>query len=66
MADAIKRDELLVHSYVIVETTALVQRRLGAEAACDLHDRLLRPFSVVWIDEATHRAAISACSPVDQ
>jgi predicted nucleic acid-binding protein len=45
---------------VVVETTALVQRRLGAEAVRDLHDRLLRPVSIVWIDKATHDAAVSA------
>jgi hypothetical protein len=45
---------------VIVEATQLVRRRLGADAAVDLLDRLLPSITTVWIDRATHQAAIEA------
>ncbi|MGI8874947.1 MAG: type II toxin-antitoxin system VapC family toxin [Egibacteraceae bacterium] len=48
------------HSYVLVETTALVQRRLGMEAARGLHDALVPRLGVRWVDEALHRAAVTA------
>ncbi len=34
-------DDLTTHDYVVVESSALVQRRLGGEALRDLHRRLL-------------------------
>jgi predicted nucleic acid-binding protein len=53
-------DLLITHNYVVVETSALVQRRLGAEAVRSLFDDLLPIIEVRWIDEATHRLATSA------
>lgn len=55
------RDEpLLTHNYVVVESAALVQSRLGAEAVRRHFDDLLAPIELIWIDEHTHRAAMSA------
>ena len=55
------RDEpLLTHSYVAVESAALVQSRLGADAVRRLFDDLLAPFDLVWIDETIHRRAVAA------
>jgi uncharacterized protein len=51
---------LLTHNYVVVETTAVMERRLGREAVRDLHTRLLRPIRIVWIDEETHALALAA------
>ncbi len=50
---------LLTHNYVVVETTAVTERRLGREAVRDLHTRLLRPLEVLWVDEETHALALS-------
>lgn len=43
-----------------LESSALVQRRLGAEAVRSLFDDLLPVIEVRWIDEATHRLAAAA------
>ncbi len=54
-------DEWLVtSSYVVVETSALVQSRLGVAAARDLHERLLPALDVSWVEEDVHRAAVAA------
>lgn len=53
-------DELLTSSYVVVETMALLHRRLGQAAAVSFHEEML-PLSVIeWIDETLHRAAFAA------
>lgn len=43
-----------------VEAFALVQRRLGLEAVRALHQDLLPPVEVIWVDEALHQAAVEA------
>ena len=48
------------HSGVIVETSALVQRRLGIEALRALHNLTLPVLDVTWIDAATHDRAVGA------
>jgi predicted nucleic acid-binding protein len=53
--------ELLVtHSYVVVESIALIRRRLGANAVRLLVDTLLPALSVLYVDESLHRAATIA------
>lgn len=51
---------LLTHSYVLVESAALVRNRLGHAAARDLLEELTQPLEVVWVDEALHRRAVAA------
>lgn len=53
-------DGWLTHSYVIVETVALVRSRLGWQASVDFQDELLPVAEVEWIDEPTHRVAHAA------
>lgn len=53
-------DTLLTHTYVVVETTALVQRRLGMEALRALVDDLLPAFELVHVDELLHATAVAA------
>lgn len=53
-------ERLVTHNYVLVETAALVQRRLGVEATRILHDDVLPVIDTIWIDEPTHRLAITA------
>lgn len=51
---------LFTHSYVLVETFALVQRRLGLEAVRALQHDLMPILDVVWVEEDLHRAAVEA------
>jgi len=53
----LEHSTLLTHSYVALETTALVQRRLGMEAARALADDVLPALDLVFVDEPLHRAA---------
>ncbi len=52
--------EGVTHGSVIVESAALVQRRLGVDAARVLLDDLVPLFDTIWIDEALHREAVTA------
>jgi predicted nucleic acid-binding protein len=53
--------EILVsHSYVVVETAALVHHRLGAAGARDLFDGLLPALRVVLVDAELHARAVAA------
>ncbi len=49
---------LLTHNYVLVESFALVQRRLGLEAARSLQQDIVPILDVVWVDEKLHQAAV--------
>lgn len=50
---------LVTHNYVILEATALLQRRFGMSAVHRLLD-LLAPVETVWVDERIHRAGLAA------
>jgi uncharacterized protein len=54
------RGALTSHNYVIVETAAIVQRRLGPAAVQALARDVLPLLDVAWIDEALHSAAVTA------
>ncbi len=54
------------HSSVVVETSALVQRRLGMDAVRELHDRALPVLSVHWVDAELHARAVSALLAADR
>lgn len=58
-AELVPGEDLLTHAYVVVETSALVQRRLGMAAVDQLHDGLLAPVRVLTIDDRTHRLAVT-------
>ena len=53
-------EELVTHSYVLVESIALTQRRLGADAVRVLTQTLLPGLTTMWIDEASHGAGLAA------
>jgi predicted nucleic acid-binding protein len=60
-SELILGEELLTHSYVMVEAVSLVRRRLGAEAAARLIDDMLPAIKIVDVDEALRgRAAVSS------
>ncbi|HWU37400.1 MAG TPA: PIN domain-containing protein [Candidatus Acidoferrum sp.] len=50
-------EEIFTHNYVLVEAMALIQGRLGLEAAVRLA-RDSRAFNIEWVDEATHEEAV--------
>ncbi|HUP22907.1 MAG TPA: PIN domain-containing protein [Thermoanaerobaculia bacterium] len=54
------RRVLFTSNYVLVETFALVQRRLGMEALRGLASVLVPMLQIVWIDEQLHASAASA------
>lgn len=51
-------ETLLTHNYVLVESMALLQRRLGMPAAIRFA-RDAEAFEVVWVDESTHGEAVA-------
>jgi predicted nucleic acid-binding protein len=51
---------LVTHNYVVVETAALVQRRLGAAAVRALFDALIPAMSVMYVDDVLHSRAVAA------
>ena len=48
---------LFTSNYVVIETMALLQNRLGLEAATLWHDDILDIISVHWVDVQMHRLA---------
>ena len=52
--------KLVTHNYAVVETMALVQRRLGFAAVRTFVQDVLPLAEVVWVTEATHRAGTEA------
>ena len=52
--------DLVCSNYVIVETTALVQNRLGVEAVRAFQEDMLPVVRVEWVDEQAHRAGVTA------
>ena len=56
----VRVEQLVTHNYVVLETAALAQRRLGVEAVRALHDDLLPIFEVDWVGESVHSAAYAA------
>lgn len=54
------RETLVLNNYVIVETAALIQRRLGMQPARDFVDNILPLAHVEWMDEASHLASVAS------
>jgi predicted nucleic acid-binding protein len=54
---AAKGEDLLTHSYVLLETFALLHRRQGLDAAVRV-DGLARSFEIVAVDRALHERAV--------
>lgn len=49
---------LVSSSYVLVETIALLQNRLGLAAVQDFHARFLPLLEIIWVDERWHQRAM--------
>lgn len=54
------RETLMCSSYVLVESCALVQRRLGMEALRTFQEDLVPLLRVEWVEEAIHQQAMEA------
>lgn len=59
-------DDLVTHSYVLVETTALLQKRMGVDAVKDLHRVLVPAMDVHWVGADDHQAAFTALAAADR
>lgn len=57
---------LVTSNYVLVETVALLQRRLGLPAVFDLDDHVLPVLVVRWITEPMHHRAMSRLRRTDR
>lgn len=51
---------LFCNNYVLVETFALVQNRLGMEAIQTFNDDVLPLINIDWVEETIHKAGVSA------
>ena len=59
--DLLDRERVLFTSnYVLVETFALVQRRLGFDATRELANVLVPLLQPLWVDESIHAAAVAS------
>jgi predicted nucleic acid-binding protein len=52
--------DLVTHNYVLVETSALVLRRLGLEALRVFETDVVPVLDVVWVTPDVHEAAVGA------
>ena len=53
-------DLLFTSNYVLVETLALLQSRLGIEAVRVFHDAAAPLLRVLWVDRGVQRGAVTA------
>lgn len=53
-----ENEDLISTNYVLVETLALVQRRLGMEAVRTFHQDITPVLQVEWLDAAQHAEAL--------
>lgn len=55
-----RHEELMCSNYVLVESFALVQHRLGIEAARALQEDIVPILSIYWIDQHVHQVSVAA------
>jgi predicted nucleic acid-binding protein len=53
-------DAIVTSNYVLVESFALVQNRLGMEAVRTLQEDIMPLIETYWVDELLHGSAMSA------
>jgi predicted nucleic acid-binding protein len=59
-------ERLVTSSYVVVESCALIQSRLGMKALRTFHDDVLPAIETYWISENDHRGAMDAVIVADR
>lgn len=52
--------DLVCSNYVVVETVALVQNRLGIEAVRAFQEDVLPVVRIKWVDEQAHQSGVTA------
>ncbi len=52
-------EPLLSSNYILVETFALVQRRLGMDAVRAVEQEIMPLLNLHWLDAETHRASVA-------
>ena len=55
-----ERADLITSNYVLVETTALIQNRLGMAAIRDFQESFVPLLQIVWVTEDLHQAGTAA------
>jgi predicted nucleic acid-binding protein len=55
-----QREELVCSNYILIESFALLQRRLGLESARVFQSDVAGMLQVRWVDEPLHAAGVSA------
>jgi predicted nucleic acid-binding protein len=61
-----RRRPLVTTNYVLLETTALLQRRFGLGAVRDLEERITPVCTVRWVTEPMHRRAVERMIRADR
>jgi predicted nucleic acid-binding protein len=51
---------MICNNYVLVETTAVLQNRLGVEAVISFQNDVRPILTILWVDEDLHQRAVSA------
>ncbi len=51
---------LVCSDYILVESLALIQHRLGLAAARIFHEDIFPLLTIEWVDESTYRAGIAS------
>lgn len=59
-------EPLRTHSYVLVETNALVQHRIGMAAVRQLTEEVQPALDVRWVDAELHQVAVAALLAADR
>ena len=49
-------EKLMCNNYILVESIALIQNRMGLEAVATLHNDIIPVLEVEWLDESLHNA----------
>jgi predicted nucleic acid-binding protein len=50
--------ECITNNYIVLESIAVIQKRLGLEAIQELTENILEHLQIIWVDEAQHRQAL--------
>ncbi len=59
-------NQLVTTNYVILETVALLQRRIGLAAVRDLEEHIVPLCSLRWVTEPLHRRAVDRLVRADR
>ncbi len=55
-----RQDSLLTSNYALVETVALIGRRLGLQAVRDFQADFVPILHIAWVEQALHERAVAA------